>query len=433
MPRSQRTVARAGGVEGVGLHTGAAASLTVKPAPPGSGLVFVRTDLAGAPRIRADARHLRAGARRTVLWGERGAEVHTVEHFLACCFGLGVDNLECEISGPECPGMDGSGRDFADLLDGLGTVEQDAPREEIVVEHAVGASADGPGGLVALPRGEGFEVSYTLDYAHPHIGRQHLSVLLTPERFRSEIAGARTFCLASEAEALRAQNLGRGATYENTLVVGDEGVIQNTPRWPDEFVRHKILDLIGDLALVGADIRGHVHAYRTGHAANLELVRALRAGHATGQALPTPAMLQQQIRRVLPHRYPFLLVDRVLQVQGFQRAVGIKNVTVNEPYFMGHYPEQAIMPGVLIVEAMAQLAGILLLRKLELSGKLPVLISIDRVKFRRAVQPGDQLVLEAETLRLSGGRGRVQCRARVEDRLVAESRLNFALTEGAAT
>lgn len=396
-------------------------------------MVFTRTDLPGAPRIRADADHLGIRQRRTALVGPGDAEVHTVEHFLACCLGLGIDNLVVELDGPECPGMDGSGRDFAELLSGLEPLEQSAARDEITLDAPVAVSG-GPAALVAFPAEDGLEVSYTLEYDHPMLGRQHFSLDVGPERFVEEIASARTFCLASEADALRSLGLGKGATYQNTLVVGDDGVIENTPRWPDEFARHKLLDLLGDLFLVGADVRAHVHAYRSGHAQNLQLVRALLGrdeapASKQSKRVHAPAITHQQIRRILPHRYPFLLVDRVLQVEGFQRAVGIKNVTLNEPFFMGHYPEEPIMPGVLIVEAMAQLAGILLLRKLELTGKVPVLLSIDRVKFRRAVVPGDQLRLEAETIRLSSGRGRVRCRSSVDGQLVAESRLNFALTD----
>ena len=333
--------------------------------------------------------------------------------------------------------MDGSGREFADLLDDLGSIEQDAVRDEIVLEQPVTVSAGDGAGIVALPGGEGLTLSYTLEYDNPVMGHQHVSLAVEPEAFREEIAPARTFCLAAEAEALQAAGLGKGATYQNTLVVGDEGVIENTPHWPDEFARHKLLDLLGDLFLAGADLRGYVHAVRTGHAANLRLVRSLlgrdEASQGETRVLPAPVMTHNQIRRILPHRYPFLLVDRVLEVDGFQRATGIKNVTLNEPFFNGHYPDEPIMPGVLIVEAMAQLAGLLLLRKLELTGKVPVLLSIDRVKVRRAVVPGDQLVLEAETIRLSGSRGRVRCRSTVAGKLVAESRLNFALTEASAS
>ena len=436
MPRPQRTVRGVGELAGTGLHSGVETTLRVKPAPAGSGVVFVRTDLPGAPAMRADADHLGIRQRRTALVGPGDAEVHTVEHFLSCCYALAVDNLRVEIDGPECPGMDGSGREFADLLDELGAVEQDALRDEIVLAAPLTVPAGDHAAIVALPGGDGLTVSYTLQYDNPVLGQQHVTLRVEPDTFREQIAPARTFCLAAEAEALRAAGLGKGATYQNTLVVGDEGVIENTPHWPDEFARHKLLDLLGDLFEVGADVRGHVHAYRTGHAANLRFVQALlgRGESPAGESPPraAPVMTHNQIRRILPHRYPFLLVDRVLEVDGYQRAVGLKNVTQNEPFFNGHYPDEPIMPGVLIVEAMAQLAGLLLLRKLELTGKVPVLLSIDRVKFRRAVVPGDQLHLEAQTIRLSGSRGRVRCRSTVAGQLVAESRLNFALTEASA-
>lgn len=436
MPRPQRTVRASGELTGTGLHSGLETTLRVKPASAGTGVVFVRTDLPGAPRVPADAEHLGVRRRRTALVGPGDAEVHTVEHFLACCYALEIDNLLVEIDGPECPGMDGSARAFVDLLEDLGPLEQDALRDEIVLEAPITVSAGEGAAIVAVPGGEGLTVSYTLEYDHPALGHQHVAFRVEPGTFREEIAPARTFCLAAEADALRAAGLGKGATYQNTLVVGDEGVIENAPHWPDEFARHKLLDVLGDLFLVGADLRGHVHAYRTGHAANLRLVRALLKRDAPdgagGGSIAAPVMTHTQIRRILPHRYPFLLVDRVLEIEGFQRAVGLKNVTLNEPFFNGHYPDEPIMPGVLIVEAMAQLAGLLLLRKLELTGKVPVLLSIDRVKFRRAVVPGDQLVLEAETIRLSGSRGRVRCRSSVAGQLVAESRLNFALTEVSA-
>jgi UDP-3-O-[3-hydroxymyristoyl] N-acetylglucosamine deacetylase/3-hydroxyacyl-[acyl-carrier-protein] dehydratase len=437
MPRKQRSVLKEGELSGIGLHSGAKVRMRVKPAPPDAGVVFVRTDLPSAPRIPADAHHLTHRQRRTALVGEGGAEVHTIEHLLACLVGLHVDNLVVELDGTECPGMDGSAADFVRLLEGLRPVEQDALRAEIVVDQPLAVALGEASALTALPAREGLTVSYTLDYRNAFPGTQHFSFRVDPVGFKEEVAGARTFCLQSEADALRKQNLGLGATYENTLVIGPKGVVENTLRWPDEFARHKTLDLLGDLFLVGADLRGHVLAYRTGHDANMQLVRALRERAAVAPAakgpdrLPraVPGMGQAQIRRILPHRYPFLLVDRVLEIDGYRRAVGVKNVTVNEPFFQGHYPGEPIMPGVMIVEAMAQLAGILLLRKLELSGKVPVLLSIDRVKFRRAVVPGDQIRLEAETLRLSGDRGRVQCRSTVGDALVAEARLNFALTE----
>lgn len=424
MTRKQRTVERKGEITGVGLHSGKEVRLRVEPAGPDAGVTFIRDDLPKSPRIAARSENLREMQRRTALIGERDADVHTVEHFLACCTGLGIDNLDVFVDGAECPGMDGSALPFLEMLEGLGRVEQDAERVVLRPAQAISVSATGDATVVAMPAPDGLSVSYTLDYGHRYLDVQHFSMRVTPETFREELAPARTFCLESEADALRKMNLGLGATYENTLVVGEEGVIQNTLRFEDEFARHKTLDLLGDLFLLGADLQGHVIAHRSGHIANLRLVRALLEPRRKKSALGPV-----QIRRILPHRYPFLLVDRVIEIDGFQRAVGVKNVSVNEPFFQGHYPGQPIMPGVLILEAMAQLAGILLLRKLELTGKVPVLLSIDRVKFRRAVVPGDQIRMEAHTIRLSSGRGRVRCRSTVEGALVSEARLNFALTE----
>jgi UDP-3-O-[3-hydroxymyristoyl] N-acetylglucosamine deacetylase/3-hydroxyacyl-[acyl-carrier-protein] dehydratase len=428
MSRRQRTVQREGEVVGVGLHSGTTVRLRLKPAAAGTGVTFVRVDLPGRPRIPADHAHIGRRPRCTSVQEAGGAEVHTIEHLLACLTALPVDNLEVEIDGPECPGLDGSSRELLALLEGLRPVEQDAPRETIVVERPLTIPGGDGAVLTALPAREGLTLGYTLDYGAGYPGRQHVAFRVDADTFRSEVAPARTFCLASEAEQLRKAGLGKGATPQNTLVIGERGVLENETRWPDEFARHKLLDLMGDLFLLGADLQATVLAHRTGHEANQDLVRALR--RLKGGVAPRPGSLTAtQVRRVLPHRYPFLLVDKVVEMEGFQRAVGIKNVSANEPFFQGHYPSEPIMPGVLIVEALAQLAGILLLRKLELSGKLPVLLSIDRVKFRQTVVPGDQLRLEAETLRVSGGRGRVRCRASVEGHLVAEARLNFALTE----
>jgi UDP-3-O-[3-hydroxymyristoyl] N-acetylglucosamine deacetylase/3-hydroxyacyl-[acyl-carrier-protein] dehydratase len=435
LARPQRTLATERELSGAGLHEGVPATLRVRPAPPGHGVVFVRADLPGRPRIPARVSQLVEGDRRTALGGEGGAQVHTVEHLLAACLGLQVDNLEVVLSGPECPAMDGSARAFCELLLEAGIEDQDAERAVLAPKAPVTVSPRPGVTVAAFPASRpGLSLSYGLDYGAGYPGAQHFGLRVTPESFAREVAPARTFCLEREAQALKAQGLGKGATHENTLVIGPEGVVGNTLRFADEFARHKALDLLGDLFLLGADLDAHVSAWRSGHEANQALVRALLEGAAPAAA-PTPAaaastgLSHAQIRRILPHRYPFLLVDRVLEVQGFRRAVGVKNVSVNEPFFQGHYPGEPIMPGVLILEAMAQLAGILLLRKLELSGRVPVLLSIDRVKFRRAVVPGDQVRLEAETLRLSGARGRVQCRSSVGGEPVAEARLNFALTE----
>lgn len=429
MPRLQRTVAREATVRGATLHGGTEVEVRLQPAPPDHGIVFVRRDLPGAPRVPATAAHVAPGEHRTVLRGEGGATVDTVEHLLACALALGVDNAVVELSGGELPGLDGSAAEYAALLDRAGVAEQASPRRALVLDAPLDVAWEATDkGFAVAPRPEGLRLGYT--YAAPG-HRQHAAFVVDPETFRREIAPARTFVLEAHMEAARARGEGKGATAENTVVLRPDGTTAHPMRMPDECARHKLVDLLGDLFLAGADLAVSVRAHRTGHRENAALVERLRASGTTvaGDAPRRPVLDHVQIRRVLPHRYPMLLVDRVLEIDGFQRAVGVKNVTLNEPYFVGHYPEQPIMPGVLLVEAMAQLGGILLLRKLELTGRLPVLLSVDRVKFRRAVVPGDQVRLEAETVRLASGRGRVQCRALVQGVLAAEARLNFALTQ----
>jgi UDP-3-O-[3-hydroxymyristoyl] N-acetylglucosamine deacetylase/3-hydroxyacyl-[acyl-carrier-protein] dehydratase len=395
--RNQRTVQRDAAVRGVTLHGGTEVEVRLRPAPPDAGVVFVRKDLPGEPRVRADALHVVPGEHRTVLraspaaTGERGATVDTTEHLLACCVGLGVDNLVVELSGPELPGLDGSAREYVELFDRAGVTEQAAPRRTLAVDAPVDLAWDpGDKWFAAAPRAGGLRVSYT--YAAPdHVQTAGFDV--DAATFRREIAPARTFVHESHMKAALARGEGKGATEENTVVLVPGGGTKRPMRFANECARHKVLDLLGDLFLAGADVAATVRAHRTGHRENALLVDRLRAVSSVtvGDAPPRPPVLDHvQIRRILPHRYPMLLVDRVLEIEGFQRAVGLKNVTLNEPFFPGHYPEQPIMPGVLIIEAMAQLGGLLLLRKLELTGRLPVLLSIDRVKFRRAVVPGER-------------------------------------------
>jgi UDP-3-O-[3-hydroxymyristoyl] N-acetylglucosamine deacetylase / 3-hydroxyacyl-[acyl-carrier-protein] dehydratase len=434
LSRNQRTIKEVAEVKGVGLHMGVEATVTLKPAEPDTGVVFVRTDIEGAPRLPLHVRQIDNTGRRTSLVGD-GVEVHTIEHLLASLAGLRIDNIEIEMDGPEVPGGDGSSRVFVEALVEAKTVEQMVERAEIVLEDPVHVRDENTGaGLIAVPDDNGLSVQYTLDYsaALPEFGPQYLDVTLDEETFLEEISGARTFCLASEIEALKALGLGKGSTYENTLAVAPEGVIDNELRWPDEFVRHKVLDLVGDLFLAGKDIRARIVANRSGHAQNLLLVQAIVAQAEEKERLRRAkrgVLDIREIMRILPHRWPFLLIDRVIELDGFQRAVGIKNVTINEPFFQGHWPGQPIMPGVLQIEAMAQLAGVLLLRKLEHTGKLAVLLSIDKIKLRRAVTPGDQLRLEANALNVKTRTGRVQCRAWVAEKLVAEARINFMLTD----
>ena len=430
MRRNQRTIRNPFEVSGAGLHSGVEAKVRVAPAEADSGVVFVRTDLPDAPIIPAAYRYIVDNPRRTTLKNEE-AEVHTVEHLCAALAGMGIDNLRVETSGPELPGLDGSALQWMDLLQRAGIVEQKSPRKRLELRDPIAVTV-GDSFITAVPHeGDGLQLSYTLDFAGK--ASQYVTVDLTPESFREKIAPARTFCFAEEVEELQKRGLGKGATRENTIVVGAPQDGAPPPRFPDELARHKTLDLIGDLFLLGADLQGKVVATKTGHAANRKLVgkliEVLEAEEAAG-TLPSPTGMDiKEILNLLPHRYPFLLIDRVIELEGYRRAVGIKNVTINEPFFQGHWPGQPIMPGVLILEAMAQLAGLLLLRRLENTGKLAVLWSIDEVKLRRAVVPGDQLRIEIEATKVRSKMGQGAAVAKVGPHRVAEALLTFTLVD----
>ncbi len=434
--KPQQTITNPVELEGRGLFTGCPARLRMRPAAPFSGITFIRVDQDQPIRIPASVANVSKRARRTSLRNGIVA-IETVEHCLSACAGLGVDNLEIELSGDELPAVDGSCLPYCRKLREAGITVQDAPREPFVVSEQVRV-VDGDNELIALPPltpdAESLEIVYDLDYGPGGpIGRQLGCVTVTPDEFERWIAPARTFVLKAEADALRSAGLGTHLTYSDVLVFGPDGPIENELRFPDECVRHKMLDLIGDLALLGRPIVGRVHARKSGHSLNHELVRALLAQESRRQqaaALLGPSRIDiRSIQRVLPHRYPFLMVDRIIEIDGIKRAVGIKNVTINEEFFQGHYPGQPIMPGVLIIEAMAQMGGILLAQELEHTGKVAVLLSLDRVKFRRAVTPGDQLILEVESIRVKSRAGHVRASARVGSQPVAEAIIKFILTD----
>ena len=427
--RRQRTVRTAVEFSGIGLHSGETINARLLPAPVGSGIEFIRTDLPDAPSIPALITYHNPKARATRL-SRDGAHVETVEHFLAACAGLGVDNLKVELSGPEFPGLDGSAQPLIEFFEQAGLVEQREEARHFKLDEPVYVRS-GDSTLVALPAdSEHLTVQYVASFDEPGVQSGTFQMEVTPENFQREIAPARTFCLASEVEALQAAGLGKGANRSNTLVLGDP---DTEFRMADEPVRHKILDLMGDLRLLGAELSAHIIATRTGHAANAELVRQLldlmQARETGGLEQRESALDIREILRMLPHRYPFLLIDRVIEIEGYQRAVAIKNVTINEPFFQGHFPQMPLMPGVLQLEAMAQLAGMLLLRKLEHSGKLAVLWSIDKVKLRGAVTPGDQLRLEVETVRMKGETAKVKATGSVAGTVVCEALLMFTMIE----
>lgn len=429
MSRKQRTLRTAVEFSGPGLHSGQVIQARVLPAPIDRGVEFVRTDIAGSEPIPAQITYREAKERRTRL--VRGnAEVDTVEHLLAVCSGLKVDNLTVELSGPELPGLDGSALLMMEMFEKAGLVDQSAEAREFKLDAPVYVR-QGNATLVALPSDKPMlTLQYVSAFDEPGIESGTFQLDLTPESFAKEIAPARTFCLASEVEALQKAGFGRGATRENTVILGDP---QSRMRLPGEPVRHKMLDLLGDLHLLGADLHAHIIATRSGHATNAELVRRLldmmQAAETGGLIRRESGLDVREILRMLPHRYPFLLIDRVIEIDGFRRAVAIKNVSINEPYFQGHFPQAPLMPGVLQLEAMAQLAGVLLLRKLENSGKLAVLWSIDKVKLRGAVVPGDQLRLEVETTRHKDQIAQVRGVGTVSGRVVCEALLMFTMVD----
>lgn len=435
--RNQRTLKEELEITGVGIHTGTPVTMKIRPAPPEHGVIFVRTDVEDPPLIAASYDNIRKMERRTALVVDR-VEVQTVEHLLAAFFASRLDNAVVELSGPEVPAGDGSAKVFIEAIEQAGLVDQKVPKKTLVLDETVSVS-DGESVLVAMPsEEERLSVSYTLDYAagdgKPLHVQHYECADLTPEVFAAEVAPSRTFCLEREAEALRSAGLGQGANFQNTLVINEHGgVIENELRYPDEFARHKLLDLIGDFALLEADLKARVIASKTGHDLNRrmvgELTRIMHHREDRDLLQRTGRIDINEIMRILPHRYPFLLVDRVIEVDGIRRAVGIKNVTINEAYFQGHYPGQPIMPGVLQIEAMAQIAGVLLLRKLENTGKVAALTGIDKVRLRKAVYPGDQLRLEAVAIRVKPSIGHVRASCKVNDKVVAEAELRFMLIE----
>ena len=434
---SQRTIKKEIVFEGVGLHTGVKTKLQLLPAAVDSGISFIRQDIDSPTLIKVNPYSVlnpEKFPRRTSI-GVKGVCVHTVEHLMAALHLLGIDNLQINIWGEEVPGLDGSAKDFVEQIEKVGWQEESVSRRRLVIKEPLWVE-EGSASSVVLPH-ESCRISYVLNYDSPLIASGYVDIILNGN-LKNNLYQARTFCLENEVNSLLNMGLGKGANYKNTLVVSDKGIVDNSLRIPDEFAKHKILDLIGDLYLAGP-MQGHVIAVRGGHSINIRLMDKLRryqektksAGVASRTAyVPKEAELStEEVMKILPHRYPFLLVDRITYLDKGKKAIGVKSVTMNEYFFQGHFPGRPVMPGVLIVEAMAQVGGVLMLACEEHSGKLAYFMAANKIKFRKTVVPGDQLVIEVIVGKVRSKTGSVYTKAFVDGKIVAEAELMFALVE----
>lgn len=418
---NRRTIAHPVSLDGVGLHLGEPCCLQFHPAPSGSGITFRRMDLDGAPSIPALAEHALLTERHTQL-GNDPVSVHTVEHVLAAVAGCGYDDVEIRLDGPEPPIMDGSAAPFVDALSSAGVTEQHGEIRYLTLRRPLKFS-DGESHYEVTPAPD-LELDVTIDFPHPMIGVQKCTYRQGREAFVAEIGPARTFGFTREVDALRSMGLIRGASLDNAVVLDDSSVLGSPLRWPDEFVRHKALDCLGDLALAGMRVRARVTAVKPSHRGTVQLVRAMK------EAAREKAVIEiDDIMKVLAHRYPFLLVDRILEIDE-KRVVGLKNVTINEPFFQGHFPGHPIMPGVLIIEAMAQVGGMLLMGSVpNPESKVVYFTSLNNVKFRRPVKPGDQLRFELDLLQVRGMMCKMSGIAKVDGQVVCEAEMGAVVRE----
>lgn len=427
---------REASLTGTSLHSGAKVRLTVKPAGAGFGYQFRRMDLADQPTIPAFLEKVKQVERATTL-AEGSVKVSTVEHLLSALRGLEIDNALIELDANEPPIGDGSAAPFLELLAKAGRKELEAPRSVFQIKEPVWVTASDGGYMAALPH-EGFKVSCT-NSNHTAHHTQFLSIEVGADNYAKEIGRARTFVFYEEVEPLLEKGLIKGGSLENAIVIRGESVMSKEPmRYPDEFVRHKILDIIGDLALFPLPIRGHILAAKPSHGLNLQFAKALLKAYRAYQSSLMPvenvpvgerALDINDVMKILPHRYPFLMVDRVLRFEGDAKAVGLKTVTINEPFFQGHFPGHPIMPGVLQIEAMAQVASILLLRNTENAGKLGYFMSVDKAKFRKPVMPGDALMIQVELTKSRGKIGKAAGQCLVNGEVVSEAELMFAIMD----
>jgi UDP-3-O-[3-hydroxymyristoyl] N-acetylglucosamine deacetylase / 3-hydroxyacyl-[acyl-carrier-protein] dehydratase len=432
----QHTLAGQATLEGTSLHTGQKVSLTLKPAPEGHGFKFRRVDLPDQPFIVADVEKVQTVERATTL-AEGSVKVHTVEHVISALTGMGVDNALIEMDANEPPIGDGSSRPFVELIKKVGIVAQAAPRKVWEIREPLHLET-GDGTILSIVPCKTFKVSVT--NVGPE-GRftQYFSSEITPSIYEKEICAARTFVYYEDVKPLLDKGLIKGGSLESAVVIrGNEIMSKEAMRFTNEFARHKALDLIGDLMLSGIRILGHVIAVKPGHGPNTMMAAKMKTEYARMRSM-VPAAVSipdgesvldiNEVMKILPHRYPMLMVDRIVDCLGDSKCIAIKNVSINEPFFAGHFPGHPIMPGVLQLEAMAQVSSVLMLRKPENSGKIGYFMSADNVKWRRPVCPGDTLFIETEIIKMRGSIGQTRCRCLVNGEVVSEAELKFALMD----
>jgi len=447
------------------LHTGCESTIRFCPAGVNEGLSFTRIDVEGCPKIPALLENVVDLNRGTTL-GIGEHRVHTVEHVLGALAGLELDNVVCELDNIEPPIMDGSMKPFVDKLLEAGIVEQEDEKNWLVIDSPISYSEPDRHIDIVVTPAEQLRITFLIDYKNPALGTQYTFLAGLAEEFVKEFAPARTFCFLSEVEALREQGIIKGGRMDSALVivdsdfsdadrarlkklfnlkedmfVGETGILNDIPmRFYNEPVRHKAADLVGDLALIGMPIKGHILAARSGHAANVALAKKIKKDHDRkmmaekykgGGARSADAMIDAiAVMNIMPHRYPFLLVDKILDMEPGKKVIAQKNVTINEPFFQGHFPTNPIMPGVLIVEAMAQAGGFLLLHTIpEPEKKWVYFMSIDHARFRKPVVPGDILRLDLELVALRRSTCKIAGKAYVNGQVVAEATFMSAIVD----
>lgn len=451
----QRTIKQPVSISGIGLHTGSLCTMTFKPAPENYGIRFRRIDLGGSPEVPADVDHVVDISRGTTI-AVGDARVHTVEHVMAALVGLQIDNVLIELDANEPPVGDGSAKPYVEALLKAGFDKQSAPKDYLIIDQTVHyRNEEKKVEIVALPTDD-YRITVLVDYENPALGSQHTGLFDLDKEFVTDFAPCRTFCFLHEVEVLHSQGLIRGGNLDNAIVIvdreldageikrittklginqavilGSNGVVNNRPlHFPNEPARHKLLDVMGDLALIGVPLKAQILAARPGHASNIEFARKIRKLYQQKKLI---RMYQHErkegvvfdinaIKKILPHRYPFLLVDKIIDFKMDERIVGVKNVTSNEPFFEGHFPGRPVMPGVLILEGMGQTGGILLLNGIENPGdKLVFFMAINNAKFRKPVTPGDQLVFELTMVSRKSKICQMAGKAYVDGSLVAEA------------